>query len=350
MSRDNISPTFIQHLFQVLTESASALSCVQPYKPQVQSVIRHSQLHTHEHSQQPSKMTRRSLQERVERLRKKLTERQGNTVLVNDREAFDALKENLADNYITVSVATSRCCGVNISPDGTFVHPCHDDIDPLLGYAFCCEDHQKTFERNLAPSIVKTFYNIVTTINNYRPDLQGRFYIEWLPSIYVILSQQLDKQLVVGCEDDATEAIYSKVFVDPFSVGSEFHQRLLPDVKKCLAHTKVAKTCFSAFEKAVCCTDFDPLSPKWKQDNVILIPASVFNSPRSAKQSPRKSKPNTPRSAKQSPRQSPRPASPSVETPSTPSVDTPATPSAFEGLMQVLDENKDTLKSLGQSP
>lgn len=58
-------------------------------------------------------MPRRSLQERIEQMRKKIEERTGNVVVVKDREAFEALSGSGLPSK-TIRVITSHCCGVEI--------------------------------------------------------------------------------------------------------------------------------------------------------------------------------------------------------------------------------------------
>jgi hypothetical protein len=282
-------------------------------------------------------MTRRSLQERIERMRKKINERNGN-VVIHDKEAFDAMMqtEGLPESTIHVPITTGHCCGLTeFNKDVGLLTPCLGSINPEFGSCFCSAEHQKVFESNLPSSVVETFYDIVGTINVFRnDDIAKRFYVEYLPSCQIIVATRQEKLFVVYPQTCALYETYDKVLENPLAVANRFREAVSEEVDKYKGICLLADYCKTAVAKASCVKDFDFDKVKELRAGII----SPFNSPR-------KSKPNTPRSNKQSP----RPASPSVASPVTPSVDTPVASSAFEGLMQALDDNKEALKTLGQS-
>lgn len=253
-------------------------------------------------------MPRPDLQERIERLRKKIAERNGNKVVIHtdDAEAIEGLKQTKDfANVCHVLLHTGRCCGIVDGSD--FAYPCVEAVDPEIGFSFCCVEHQKTFERNLPESVVWTFYGMIATINIFRPELEKRFYTDWLPCSYMIIAKNLDKPLVIATNDDEEFTAFMRD--DPHNIAKQFFDSIIDDVRKYRAFRKVSNHCETAFENAVC---FKGEYQKVSGDVFILSPSqSTQNTPRSTKQSPRKSKQNTPRSNQQSP----RPGSPSVDTP-----------------------------------
>lgn len=257
-----------------------------------------------QHSQ-PKLPGRPELQERIERLRKKLADRKGNKVVVTgvDTETFEAIKQTEAfSNVCQIGLYTGRCCGIVATDDCAIAYPCPEPVDPDVGFAFCCVEHQKTFECNLSKSVVSTFYDYIATINIFRPELEKRFYTDWLPCTHIIIAKHFGKALLIASETDEEFAAYSRAVPHAFEAAAEFRNFIRDDIKKYWAFLKVSKHCETAFANAVYLPEERPLKecPLEVGDIFILSPAqSKPNTPRSAQQSPR----NSPRTAKQSPRQ-----------------------------------------------
>lgn len=246
-------------------------------------------------------MPRRNLQERVARMRKKIHEQSGNTVVINDGEAFEALKQ-LGDVPNTVNhvvVTTGACCGLAHDEDGDILYPCGESVKPEFGCAFCSLEHQRSFESNLPSSVVRTFYALIGTVNIYRPDILKRFHIEWLTCAYVIISRKLQKPLVINVEDDNLTKAFQVALCDPFELGRRFRDEFQPDAKKFRSHRVITEHVTYALNNAVLVENFD--TSNLEETPVFLISPCVSqtSTPRSANQSPR----DSPRSTKQSPRQ-----------------------------------------------
>lgn len=291
-------------------------------------------------------------------MRKKLNERLNDGDVLNDYEAFDALRqtESLPAHFVTVSIATGHCCGLKSrqEDDINYVYPCFESVRPEFGCCFCSADHQKAFESNLPPAKLKGFYQTVATINTIRSDVGERFYYEFLPSFHAVIASRLGKFFVCIADTEKHGEAYRRTLNEPFAVSSRFAEELHADFKKYLANCVIYGHCETALDNASPCEDFD--SSELKPVRTGLI--SPANSPRSNKQSPRSNK-QSPRSNKQSPRNSPRPAtSPLVASasasaqPSASSSTATAsveTVSAFEACLKIIEDKKEFLKALGQS-
>lgn len=268
-------------------------------------------------------------------MRKKIEDRALSNTLLEDREAYEALQDSLPDDVVPIKVVTSLCCGLQVTHD--CLHPCEKTVNPALGYAFCCVEHQQVFESQLPKTIVEAFYLTVATLNTLRTDLGERFYTDWLPSAHVVISRRLQKPLMICSLEHSEFEAYREAVKDPFAVAIRFRADLHEDVKTLLGHQEVLRVCQTASGKATALEEFDisqfPVTP------VCLVSPSL--TPRSADQSPSKSKPETPRSNKASP----RPASPSVATPDTPPVVTPDTSavehsSTFDALTSIIESEE----------
>jgi hypothetical protein len=247
-------------------------------------------------------MPRRNLQERLERMRRKLDDAPMQKPVTIDAEAFKALEETepADSNIVRVAIHTGHCCGLKAEDD--YLCPCLETNSPQFGNAFCSKEHQVEFESQLTSSALDTFYQIFATVNLHRPELVIRFYREFLPALYINVAGVLNKRLVIVAKTEEQHKALRDAFEDPFETANRFRGDLHQDIKKHLAYMAIAKRCVLAVAEASCREDLN-LEGLVSTTVCLVSPSpSTSNTPRSAQQSPR-----TPQ---KSPKKSPRPATP----------------------------------------
>lgn len=234
-------------------------------------------------------MPRETVNQRVERLRKKLADKKANAVLITDKEAFEVLKTEgtITDSDNVIEYAIGECCGL-VHDDGTCI-PCMKRV-VLEAYPFCSVEHQRKFESTFPEFMNENFYNTVALVNLYRSDLHWRFYTEYLPALHVLFARQDGSTLALFAEDDKQARAFREAIDAPFEKCTKFcddAKKDLQELRKAIRTCELLKTCVS---NARSCENF---SVAVESQNIVLV--SPRNSPRSAK--------NSPRTAGNSPRQ-----------------------------------------------